>query len=218
MDFSNEEYETLWLFKRIHTKETVDMMPFFREEHPLRHTILYSLPAVMKWLISIGVNVNVKDDYNYTPLTYAVLNQEYGCAELLLRAGANPNVLIGCSETSLIRNSIVHNDIPWCKLLLLHGAKINNEGTTTDLDWADIYNRVDIAKLLVDYGAKYSMIRNTNPQIAAFISQRNACREASQAILRLQKQHSSALGKCNGRDVLKIVAKCVWSHRFNFEQ
>lgn len=39
-----------------------------------------------------GLDVNIKDYFNGTPLHFAVLNNEYKCVECLLGIGANPDV------------------------------------------------------------------------------------------------------------------------------
>lgn len=70
------------------------------------------------------------------------------------------------------------------------------------------------AKVLIDAGANLSVF---NDELAGWVKEFVATREQTRAaaviVLALQRCRSAVVGCGNGRDVLKMVARCVWSTR-----
>lgn len=79
-------------------------------------------------LISSGANVNAKDSSGNTPLIYAALRQHLTCMELLLEAGANPNVRTASylGYVTPLKIAMGYNDICAVQLLLDNGADYNS--------------------------------------------------------------------------------------------
>ena len=80
--------------------------------------------AKIKTLIKKGTDINVKDDWGWTPLFYAVDNRFFNIAiQLLFKHGADPNVkdTIGWAPLHLTRKVIM------AKTLLISGADIHAE-------------------------------------------------------------------------------------------
>jgi hypothetical protein len=47
----------------------------------------------------------------------------------------------------------------------------------------------------------------------SYVVRRNTCRLSCWAILGLQRQRSSVIGRSNGRDVLRLIGRIVWESR-----
>ena len=78
-------------------------------------------------LLKQGVNLEIKDLDNETPLTSAFLDNKVKCVTELLKYGANPNHHISniVSET-LLHSACRQGNITMLKILLEHGANINS--------------------------------------------------------------------------------------------
>src|SRR4030095_10437729 len=89
------------------------------------------------------------------PLTLAATNGNAALAEALLKAGANPNVIVGEGETILMTAARTGN-VETIKALVAHGADVNAaeqwQGQTA-LVYAAIENHADAVKRLVELGA-----------------------------------------------------------------
>jgi len=104
---------------------------------------------VVKGLLSLGANINVKNNLNYTPL---YLSKTVKVMTLLLRKKADPNIAGICGLNPLY-NSV--NNPEMVKLLLQHGANVNGQ---TNLDVTALHkavNREQVAtvKILLSFGA-----------------------------------------------------------------
>jgi hypothetical protein len=86
---------------------------------------------LVKSLVENGVDVNKLDNDMYTPLFYAVENNQYEIAEYLLEHGADPNadytVTLGPGQSvPIIDVALYHDNIEMIDLLLKYGAYQNN--------------------------------------------------------------------------------------------
>lgn len=93
---------------------------------------------------------------------------------------------------------------------------LNKYGRTT-LYAALAHNYVDCVWLLLDAGAQLDLVKEREDfKIPAwardFVSKREKTRKSSVVILGLLHCKSKVTGK-NGRDVLRMVARCMWSLR-----
>ena len=110
----------------------------------------------IKFLISIGVDVNEKLFLAHTPLITAIILHNNDVVRLLLDAGADPNT--GSNTQTPLRWAIVKGNKEAVKMLLDGGVDPNKK---SNLYWAAFYTRdngyavsYDILKLLIDGGAQ----------------------------------------------------------------
>ena len=106
----------------------------------------------VKELLSTGVDPNMFDEYNRTPLWWAVYYKRLQVAELLLETGADPNVKDKDGRTPLYNARKFEK---MAKLLLDNGADPNirdNKGKTFLHIECARYDR-KLVKLLLDNGA-----------------------------------------------------------------
>lgn len=122
---------------------------------------------ILKMLLDAGLNPNVKSRNSYSALLLSVLDDEYEIEELLLKRGADPNILCerrAGSRTPLYiavqnaseTNSMTNKKIPSIKLLLKYGADpdiTEDERNRTPLFIAARYGKLELVKILFDGGA-----------------------------------------------------------------
>jgi ankyrin repeat protein len=105
-----------------------------------------------KEAISQGANVNVKNDWGLTPLSWAIYNGNVDMAKLLIEKGANVNA----RSSSPLSHAATKGNVDMVKLLIESGANVNakDKDGFTPLDNAvGKGNNIDIVKLLVEKGA-----------------------------------------------------------------
>jgi hypothetical protein len=175
----------------------------------LAYAIIYQRLEIVLHLIQLGCDVNAKvDKHGRTALTYAssylyTFNADdiVLYVRALLNAGANVNAMDKTGVTALEAN--------------LNGIYVSMSGQTT-ADWRltiPLDNHLKISKLLIDRGADVTLLRNFDlpNQLKEFINQRNQTRRGAIVIVALRHIHS------NGRDVLRLIGKHVWSFRGSLE-
>ena len=123
------------------------------------------------------------------------------------------------------RQSPLHWAAYWGKPRLLRAlldlgtpVDILYERGRTPLLFALVSKKVECARLLLDAGAQLRLVTENNyctiPQWARdFASAREHARAASLAMLGLLRCGSRVVGRSNGIDVLRVVARCVWGTR-----
>jgi hypothetical protein len=106
-------------------------------------------------LIVRGADVNYKEDFDYTPLFWAVHHNRLYISWLLLNQGANVNDYDKYGNTPLMYVSAYDSKIEIIKLLLIRGADINHKNNAGDtaLDYP-LFNSLNY-KLLCWRGAKF---------------------------------------------------------------
>ncbi|MGB8367627.1 MAG: ankyrin repeat domain-containing protein, partial [Candidatus Babeliales bacterium] len=167
--------------KKEKIKELISKYPSLKNK--LQYTLSDSLKnnseeiniKLLKSLYNYGVNLNYKDELNWTPLFYAIHNGHIQVVRFLLEHQANPNENaeldwedyfnddfiqwknytffmeneLSYSETPLTI-AIKNNDIASIKLLIAYHAKFIENDELTPLEIALIYQRYDIVKLLIE--------------------------------------------------------------------
>ncbi len=79
---------------------------------------------LVKKCISLGADINLYDAHGYTSLYWSFYNNHYDIAELLLKAGANPNTII--HDNRILYELFFQDDISGVELLVHYGALIND--------------------------------------------------------------------------------------------
>jgi len=106
---------------------------------------------IVKRCIALGADVNKADCVNRTPLYYALLNEYRESAELLLQAGADPNVKVNFAKDQSPFLIVLFwiGDITDIKLLLKYGMLTNEMCKYRDrLIYLDYEDRVCFKKIL----------------------------------------------------------------------
>ena len=85
--------------------------------HPLHLAAYCGLGNVVSKLLKSGVAVDCRDTLETTPLMHATAGGHMSIVQILLRAGANPNLVCARRSSSLHR-AIVNNDVNIARLLL----------------------------------------------------------------------------------------------------
>jgi len=107
-------------------------------------------------LIDLGVNPNIKDKDDFTPLTKAAWEGYSDIIRTLLNAGVDPNFADGHGDTALIQASYGGRAVI-IKMLLEAGADPNLAGMGGEDSALGVvscmWNYTDIANMLLEYGA-----------------------------------------------------------------
>lgn len=114
---------------------------------------------VVKSLINLGIDVNITDASEHTPIMFAAMNNKTDIIKLLLENGANINA-ISINEYNALMYALMYSAPDSAKLLIKSGIDVNyaNSNGTTALMYAAEYNNLDIVKLLIEYGANLNKI------------------------------------------------------------
>lgn len=133
-------------------------------------------------LLESGCDTNVKKEIGFNtwtcPLRSGIHHPNPEMAELLLSAGANPNLDNGCGMTPF-HYSAGGSQLESFKLLLDHGGNVNelNLGANypTPLIWAISGDKIENVKLLIESGAEIepAEINGFNPPLHKAISYKN---------------------------------------------
>ncbi|XZE52528.1 ankyrin repeat domain-containing protein [Planctomycetaceae bacterium SH139] len=140
--------------------KSVDVRLPQRKNRPKRETPLMlaaergCLPIV-RLLISLGTNINATNEFRQTALLYAVRENQLSTVNLLLKSGADPNVVMVDGDFVLREAATSSIDLRICRALLKSGAdpcSVNKMGGTA-LHIAAFHGRADVARLLIRAGA-----------------------------------------------------------------
>jgi ankyrin repeat protein len=153
------------LSKRRAIEDWIDMRPFWSSHQVSRQTPLMSAARqghieVVNLLLGNGADVNAKNILGYTALRYALgqlvnRRQDTTIMTMLLRKGANPN--LECAdryEDGLLAFAAKCNRIDVVKILVGSHASINLRQSTTALWCVSSRGCLDIAKFLIESGAR----------------------------------------------------------------
>tara|TARA_B100000575_G_scaffold288738_1_gene289277 strand:- start:561 stop:2015 length:1455 start_codon:yes stop_codon:yes gene_type:complete len=169
----------------------------------------HPIPDIVKLLLKYGADVNKISQCGGTPLYYALQQNNYVIAKILLRYNANPN--IGSGYFIPINQTIRWDNIDMLKLMLINGADPNL--CRDDVNMPPLYRAIirpncslSIVKLLLKYGAKPNLaIRNNNGNIVK-TALHVACYSNNIEIVKLLLSHGCTLNNVkneNGRTPLQ---------------
>jgi ankyrin repeat protein/L-ascorbate metabolism protein UlaG (beta-lactamase superfamily) len=137
-------------------------------ETPLSWALNSNCVDVATLLIEKGAKVKHRTESNRTPLHNAAQRGTVAIAELLLEQGAEINALDDAGWTPLTMGAMANLDI--VKYLIIKGAEVNPAictdkvskccipNPTTPLHMAARHGKIDIAKALIDNGAKMNVV------------------------------------------------------------
>ncbi len=113
-------------------------------------------------LLQQGLDVDVRDDYQRTPLHVAAYGGHHGVMQVLVRAGADPNALEH-DDYDIVTIASVADDVATLKISLELGAHPGNitspyEGTA--LIAAAHLGHVEVVRILIDAGAPLDHVNN----------------------------------------------------------
>ncbi len=131
-----------------------------RKNRPARETPLMlaaergHLPIV-RLLISLGTNINETNEFRQPPLLYAVRENQVSTVNLLLKSGADPNLVMVDGDFVLREACTSSIDLRICRTLLKFGADpcFANKMGGTALHIAAFHGRADVARALIRAGA-----------------------------------------------------------------
>jgi ankyrin repeat protein len=126
-----------------------------------------------RFLLQNGAHVTTKDNQEMTPLHYASLaangafTEHLDVMQMLLKNGANANESYVDCWTPL-HHAAKKSDVDLTRLLLVHGASVHAKNIRNDtplfLCFPPIYRSIEVAELLLDYGA-----HNDSPKLNALL-------------------------------------------------
>lgn len=140
-------------------------------ELPPRHMIASSIPLnadefvvragygdieAVEYMLSKGMNPNVRSFGGETALSSAVFGGYAETAKVLVGAGADVNVIIDPTIGNTLLHDAVGDDVKPVQILLSLGADVNavNKNGTTPLMFACRQGKIEVVKILLDAGAK----------------------------------------------------------------
>ena len=109
--------------------------------------------AKLKELIKNGANINIRAEYNYSPIEYACMNNKIKEAEILLENG------VDIRNQDLLHIACSYGNTEMVKLLIQYGCDVNE----VDIDgrvpahWAIQENNLECLKILYDNGANFEI-------------------------------------------------------------
>jgi len=110
----------------------------------------YKNRELVEKLLSLGVNINVLDSYENTPLAWASSVGDFLFVKMLLNKGADINISDKLGRTPLILACRNTENIEVVKLLIQSGANVKTKDTIgwSCLDYAEALERGDIVELI----------------------------------------------------------------------
>lgn len=117
---------------------------------------------VVNLLVAGIKDINIVTENGFSLLLTATQSKQYKIMELLLKKGADPNIINSIKQAPLHIAS--QTDIIYVKLLLEYGANVNvlDNDNWTPLRQSIICKKYDIAKLLIQNGANDDVIDENN--------------------------------------------------------
>lgn len=104
---------------------------------------------ILKYLLRKTKNVDVRDNYDYTPLHFA---KKVKVCKLLIESGANVNALSNTFHT-LLHSAVSDNNIKVVDFLIKNGADmhVHSDSTVSPLELAMHNNKFEIVKILIKH-------------------------------------------------------------------
>lgn len=169
---------------------------------------------IIRFLLNLGIEINVKDETGDTPLINAVSNGRVNTAELLLEEGADVNAGNNHGKTALMYG-VTNDHSKLVELLLNFKADVNVHGrydSTTAFLIAIDQNNIKIAKLLLAAKADINA-QDSNGQTALMYAAGNVSVELVELLLKSgakvntrDKSNQTALSKI-GREFVYAISR-----------
>ncbi len=100
-----------------------------------------------------------------------------------------------------------------CEHVDLHACDVEGR---TPLARAFRFQRIDVAKALLDHGAKLSRVTTSVPGwVRPFVEARERCRYAAVLLLGIRIFGHSAVLRSNNRNAIEELARAVWQTRLD---
>ncbi|NOR54738.1 MAG: hypothetical protein GQ531_00870 [Sulfurovum sp.] len=112
-------------------------------------------------LLDEGDDIEMKNKFGDTPLTFAIKQNDDRLAKILLEYGSNPNVMSKNGFYTALSDVVVTNRILTAKLLLEHGSNVNyqyKKSETALTVAAKGCRNFDMVQLLLENGADPTLI------------------------------------------------------------
>jgi ankyrin repeat protein len=109
-------------------------------------------PKVIKLLLKCGADIDATTVSGLTPLKYALFADNFEIANVIIQYGAD----IDAGDETALMTAVWANRIDIVKFVVEKGADVNHTKATGEnaLEWAIFHGNDDIAKLLLNTGAK----------------------------------------------------------------
>lgn len=148
-------------------------------------------PQLLHECIKNGAHLELESaGKRLSPLHHAANNRHPKSTRLLLDLGVPVDIEDGLGNTAL---TFLWTNL--CRLAWFQG------------------NTIECAKVLIDAGARILPLKTMKTNwVLKFLASRDCARAASIAILGLVRCRSDCMGQ-NGKDVLVLIARCVWESR-----
>ena len=128
----------------------------FMGNSPLHSAAFCEDLDMVQAMLHCGVNVNARNEYNYTPLAFTTIGRfkDPKVVLLLLDHGADPNAW--CDDTTTLHNASQKGNVEMVRLLVERGAsvEVKNGNGMTPMGVASGEHRDEIVKLLLKHSAK----------------------------------------------------------------
>jgi hypothetical protein len=172
--------------------------------------------------IQTGRSINDVDSEGMSALIWTVSNRHVQCAQWLLENGASVTIVSKQGWTALHFASY-QCDVVIMKMLLDAGAVVDANVASdpgTPLSVAIRSRSVSCIKLLIDHGADIGKVtlNDTLPLphwIHELVLCRLRCRHAAIIVMGIHKFRKTSIPHENDNNVLRLVAKHVWSLRMD---
>lgn len=131
--------------------------------HPLHSAAISGHKDIVALLLKRGAAVNARDKQGRTPLLgfAASAGSNLGIAQLLLAAGADPEIEETIDQLRAIDFAAINGQVELAKLLLSAGADVNHRQGgfwgETALMHAIFHDRLDVVRLLIARGADVNL-------------------------------------------------------------
>ena len=105
---------------------------------------------ILQELLDQGIDVNTKNHYGLTALTFATDKGNLEAVNFLLENGADPNLKDSFYNETPLGWAIYKKNIPIITSMINHGGDVKNENIVMSAAWAGL---TDIVRLMLDKGA-----------------------------------------------------------------
>lgn len=119
-DIMNKIYGLVLFGADINYKDSV------KGDFVLLLSIRKELPIIADYLISMGANINLSNNYGTTALMAAARHDYFSIVKRLIAMGADVNAQCIDGDTALI-SSLIHSNTSIVNYLIEHGAQINHK-------------------------------------------------------------------------------------------